>query len=154
MKLTFMRLLPIISLVFILLFSSNAFSQSTPVAKPEKDTTIELTTVQVEAQFPGGMQAWKKYLEKNLDVDIADKCIKIPKGQKMAKQTVIVSFKVDREGNISEAVAENGSKVCPQLAAEAVRVIKNGPQWVPATQNGRTVIYRQRQSITWVVTAE
>jgi periplasmic protein TonB len=138
-------------LLFCVFVSSAGFSQSVPATKPD---STEFSTVQVEAQFPGGVQGWKKYLEQNLNVDIADKCIKIPKGQKNARQTVIVSFKVDREGNISDVVAENASRVCSRLATEAVRVRKKGPQWIPATQNGRTVIYRQRESITWVVTAE
>jgi protein TonB len=34
---------------------------------------------------------------------------------------------------------------------EAVRVLKNGPKWVPATQNEKNVIYRQRQAIVFLV---
>ncbi|MEY3507070.1 MAG: hypothetical protein RIR44_302, partial [Bacteroidota bacterium] len=37
---------------------------------------------------------------------------------------------------------------------EAVRVIKKGPSWKPAVQNGRNVIYRHRQSITFMVSEE
>lgn len=117
------------------------------------DTSIdkEFKTVQVEAQFPGGMPAWRKYLETTLKVDLLEKCVKLKKGQKMVRQTVIVSFRVDKDGSISNVIAENASEVCPAIAAEAVRVIKNGPKWSPAVQDGRTVIYRQRQSITWVL---
>lgn len=120
------------------------------------DTSVdkEFKTVEIEAQFPGGMPAWKKYLEKNLKVDLLEKCVKLRRGQKMVRQTVLVSFKVDRMGNISDVIAENASEVCPAIAAEAVRVIKNGPKWTPAVQDGRTVIYRQRQNITWVLTAD
>jgi len=38
--------------------------------------------------------------------------------------------------------------------AEAVRVIKKGPKWQPAIQNGRNVIYRQKQNITFEVTEQ
>jgi periplasmic protein TonB len=39
-------------------------------------------------------------------------------------------------------------------AGEAVRVIKKGPAWTPAVQNGRNVIYRQKQSITFQVSEQ
>ena len=134
-------------ILFLSLLASNVFSQTTKVN--EKDTTAEFTSVQVEAEFPGGAKAWKKYLEKNLNVDLAQ-LIPLPKGEKTARQTVIVSFLVDSLGNISDVKAENASEVLPALAREAVRVIKNGPKWKAAQLNGKEVIYRQGQSITWV----
>jgi protein TonB len=118
---------------------------------PDSLYVMEFTSVQVEAKFPGGLSGWRKYLEENLNVDLADSCLKIPKGKKSIKQTVVVSFRVDKTGKISEVKAENFKEVHPRLAAEAVRVIKNGPDWIPAEQNGRKVIYRTRQSITWVL---
>jgi len=56
---------------------------------------------------------------------------------------------VDKEGNISEVKAENDPGY--GTAGEAVRVISRGPKWVPAVQNGRNVIYRQKQAITFKV---
>ncbi len=141
--------------MFVLCLNSiSAQTDSTAKDSTEvSDTSIdkEVKTVQVEAQFPGGMPAWRKYLETTLKVDLLEKCVKLKKGQKMVRQTVIVSFRVDKDGSISNVIAENASEVCPSIAAEAVRVIKNGPKWSPAVQDGRTVIYRQRQSITWVL---
>lgn len=134
-------------LTFNLLFAQTDSTKT-------KDTTVKFETVQVEAAFPGGTAGWRNYLEQNLKADLLEKCVKLKKGQKMVKQTVIVSFKVDTDGSISQAVAENASAVCPSIAAEAVRVILNGPKWIPAIQNGRNVIYRQRQSITWVYSEE
>jgi protein TonB len=53
---------------------------------------------------------------------------------------------------ISDVAAENdpgyGTK------DEAIRVIKRGPNWKPAVQNGRNVIYRHKQGITFVVQDE
>lgn len=123
----------------------------------QSDTSAEdvvFHSVQVEAYFPGGIGAWRKYLEQNLNVDLADSCLIIPKGQKSVRQTVVVSFRVGKDGKITDVVADNYKDVHPLLAAESVRVIKNGPNWVPAQQDGKRVIYRQRQSITWVVTEE
>lgn len=105
-------------------------------------------TVQVEARFPGGVEAWRKFLEKNLNRD-APVENGAPEGSKL---TVVVSFVVDKEGNVSEVKAENDPGY--GTATEAVRIIKRGPKWIPAIQNGRNVIYRQRQSVTFLVAAE
>lgn len=101
-------------------------------------------TVQVEARFPGGLDAWKKFLEKNLNRDLP-----VENAAPVGRYTVIVSFVVDKEGNVSDVKAENDPGY--GTGNEAVRVIKRGPKWQPAIQNGRSVTYRQRQSITFEV---
>jgi len=105
------------------------------------------TAVQIPAEFPGGVPAWVRYLERNLNRDLP-----VEKKAPSGKYTVTVSFIVDKNGGISEVQAENdpgyGTK------EEAVRVIKKGPSWKPAVQNGRNVIYRHRQSITFMVSEE
>jgi protein TonB len=118
------------------------------VAAPKVETQDydkEFTSVQVEAKFPGGQDAWRRFLERNLDSQTpADN------GAPPGSYTVTVSFLVDKTGNISQVKAENNPGY--GCADEAVRVIKKGPKWTPAIQNGRNVIYRQRQNITFVVT--
>jgi protein TonB len=59
---------------------------------------------------------------------------------------------VDKSGNISEVQALNDPGY--GTSQEAVRVIKKGPPWTPAVQNGRNVIYRQKQSITFQVSEQ
>lgn len=116
-------------------------------APKEEDYDKVFTVVQIPAEFPGGLPAWAKYLERNLNRDLP-----VDNGAPPGKYTVIVSFIVDKNGGISEVQAENdpgyGTK------EEAVRVIKKGPSWKPAVQNGRNVIYRHRQSITFMVSEE
>lgn len=112
------------------------------VKKEIYETTF--TTVQKEAQFSGGPEAWKKFLEKNLRSEIPT-----DNGAAAGSYTVFVSFLVDKEGNISEVKAENNPGF--GTADEAVRVIQRGPKWIPAIQNGRNVIFRQKQAITFVV---
>ncbi|MEX6686292.1 energy transducer TonB [Danxiaibacter flavus] len=114
-----------------------------PKAK-EEDYDKEFKTVQIQAKFPGGNEAWTKYLTRNLRADVA-----VENGAPTGRYTVVVSFLVDKEGNISEVKAENDPGY--GTADEATRVIKRGPKWVPAEQNGRKVIYRQRQSVTFEV---
>ncbi|HRH59234.1 MAG TPA: energy transducer TonB [Chitinophagaceae bacterium] len=110
----------------------------------EEDYDKEFKTVQVEAKFPGGNGAWQKYLERNLNSSAP-----VDNGAPAGNYTVVVSFLVDKDGNISEVQALNDPGY--GTADEAVRVIKKGPKWTPALQNGRNVIYRQKQSITFQV---
>ena len=120
------------------------------VAAPKQeveDYDKEFTSVQIEASFPGGMPAWRRFLERNLNDRVVEE-----NGGPPGKYTVIVSFRVDKDGSITEVKAENNPG--HGTAEEAVRVIKKGPKWTPAQQNGRSVIYRQRQSITFVYTEE
>ncbi len=115
--------------------------------KQEEDYDKVFTVVQIAAEFPGGVAAWAKYLERNLNRDLP-----VENGAPAGKYTVVVSFIVSKDGSISDVVAENdpgyGTK------AEAVRVISKGPKWKPAVQNGRNVIYRHKQSITFQVSEE
>ena len=115
-----------------------------------------LDVVQVPAEFPDGLDGWAKYLQKNLNVELGSKHVKIPKGQKIGKATVILSFIIDKEGNVSEVKVESTipKNIHSSLMKEAIRVIVNGPKWIPATQDGKKVKYRHRQSISWEVTEE
>ena len=114
------------------------------VAAPKvqtEDYDKEFTSVQVEAKFQGD---WGKYLERNLNSQVPQ-----DNGAPVGNYTVTVSFKVDKDGSISEVQAiKDPGYGC---GAEAVRVIKKGPKWIPAIQNGRNVIYRQKQNITFQV---
>lgn len=86
--------------------------------------------VDIEASFPGGDMAWKKFLEQNLRGDAASE-----NGAPSGKYTVWVQFIVDKEGKITDvkALTNNGYG----MEKEVLRIIKIGPQWQPASQNGR-----------------
>ncbi len=124
--------------------------KTTVVAGPlkvEEDYDVPFAVVHIEARFAGGMEAWQKYLRKYLNSDLPAQ-----NGAPANKYTVVVSFIVDKTGAISDVRAENdpgyGTK------AEAIRVIQKSPNWTPAVQNGRNVIYRQKQAITFQVMEE
>ena len=115
--------------------------------KVEEDYDKVFTVVQIPAEFPGGTSAWSRFLERNLNSNIPN-----DNGAPPGRYTVVVAFTVSKTGAISDVSAENdpgyGTK------AEAIRVITRGPAWKPAVQNGRNVIYRHKQSITFVVSEE
>ena len=72
-------------------------------------------------------------------------------GAPAGNYTVRVQFIVDKEGNISNVSALDPPKTCPSCGPEAVKVIKRGPKWEAAVQNGRNVIYQAIQHITFQV---
>ena len=86
--------------------------------------------VEVMPSFPGGEMEMMKYLSKNL---------KYPERAKDAEAqgTVLISFIVDKEGNISNASVKKGIGFgCEE---EAIRVIQNMPVWSPGKMNGKNV---------------
>jgi hypothetical protein len=97
--------------------------------------------VQVEAKFK---RNWNSYIESNLKTPDRLQNILGP-----GKYVVIVSFTIDKEGNVADVFLV---KSCEWSAdAEVTRVIKGSPLWIPAQQNGKPVIYRQRQALTFAV---
>jgi periplasmic protein TonB len=120
-----------------------------PVNPPHQDAPEEtqFTSVQIPAAFPGGTEGWSRYLQRNLNQDIP-----LQEGAPAGKYSVVVSFTVSAGGSISEVIAENDPGF--GTALEAIRVIKKGPQWIPANQNGRAVPCKHKQLITFVVAAE
>ncbi|HEX8461677.1 MAG TPA: energy transducer TonB [Segetibacter sp.] len=117
--------------------------------KQEEDYDKVFTKVEKEAKFPGGMEGWKRYLERNLNANVA-----ADDGAPMGNYTVKVQFIVDKEGGISNVTAIEVPKACPSCGPEAVKVIKKGPKWDPAVQNGRNVIYQAIQYVTFQVAEE
>ena len=117
------------------------------IEEKKEDENQVFTKVEVEASFPGGEGAWRKYLERNLNSSTP-----VDNGAAEGSYTVWVQFIVDKEGNISDvkALSNHGFG----MEDEAVKVIKRGPKWVPALQNGRHVKAYRKQPITFVVSPE
>ena len=65
------------------------------------------TSMQIEAEFPGGAAGWKDYLIHNLRTSIGDKYIKIPKGETSAKAKVILNFLIDKYGNVDSVKVDS-----------------------------------------------
>lgn len=81
-------------------------------------------------KFPGEADAWQKYLQNQLTYPKF--CIELG-----IIGTVVVEFVVERDGSISNVKVLN--PVYPDLDAEAVKVIKNSPKWIPGKQMGKPV---------------
>jgi periplasmic protein TonB len=113
-----------------------------PKVKDDEDAII--THVEIEAEFPGGLSAWARYLHNNLNNNTP-----IDNGAPTGTYTVMVQFIVDKQGNISDvkALTSHGYG----MEEEAIRAIKRGPKWTPAIQNGRNVNAYRKQPITFIV---
>lgn len=103
--------------------------------------------VEIEPAFPGGVTAWRKYLERNLNPNVP-----VDSGAPGGNYAVVVQFIVKTDGSIEDikALTKHGYG----MEEEAVRVIKHGPAWLPAIQNGKKVTAYRKQPITFVITEE
>jgi N-acetylmuramoyl-L-alanine amidase len=111
------------------------------------ETTIEniiLPEAQKPAEFPGGIEAWRRYLERQLDATIPSK-----KGSPEGSYTVLAQFIVHENGSLSDikALTNHGYG----MEEEVIRFIERGPKWVPAQQNGKNVASVKGQPITFVI---
>ncbi len=119
-------------------------TQVVDLPKKDDDENKVFNKVEVEAGFPGGEAAWRRYLQNNLNANTP-----VDNGAAEGTYQVIVRFIVSKDGSISDVVAE--TKFGFGMEDEAVKIIKKGPKWTPALQNGRNVNAYRRQPITFVV---
>ncbi|MFT5858818.1 MAG: TonB family protein [Flavobacteriaceae bacterium] len=97
---------------------------------------------ELEAQFPGGSKALRMYIAKNT---------KYPQYAILQGQsgTVYVSFTTNQRGKIENALVEES--VSPALDKEALRLVNNMPNWVPAQENAMPVRAMHRIPIKFML---
>lgn len=95
-----------------------------------------------ESEYPGGPAQWLRFLNKTF---------RYPEEawKKKIEGTVVVQFIVDEEGNPMDVKVVR--PVNPLLDAEAVRVISQSKDWVPAVYGGRLVKSYKKQPIIFRV---
>lgn len=109
-------------------------------AQSNPDTTKKeaevFSRVEVSAQFPGGLEAFGKFLVKTVRYP-ADARFKNIQGK------VFLTFVVERDGSLTNMKVVKG--VSDDLDAEAIRVMKLSPKWEPGKQGG--VAVRQNYTV-------
>lgn len=94
----------------------------------DENTLYASANVEVKPEFPGGVEKFYEYVEKNFNK---------PTSKDFPGGKVYVSFVVETDGSLT------GIKVVRNMgygtAEEAVRVVKKGPKWIPAKHNGKNV---------------
>jgi protein TonB len=104
--------------------------------EPKANDTKEYINVEVMPQPVGGVEAWAKFLNKNLRFP--------PAAQEAAiGGRVIVSFVIEKDGRLTDITIVRGAGY--GMDEEAVRVLKLAKPWKPGIQNGNPV--RVRYSI-------
>ena len=101
------------------------------------------TSVEVKPTFKGGdADAFVKYVQEN---------IKYPQSALENNESgkVTVSFVVDANGKVRNAQVVKG--VSAALDAEALRVVKESPDWAPAKQDGKNVPVTYAIPVTFAI---
>jgi hypothetical protein len=123
-----------------------------PASKDKNVIEVEIWNkvfekVEVEATFPGGANKWGQYLAKYLDASVP-----VKNGAKAGTYTVIVQFVVKKDSSVYDvrALTNHGFG----MEEEVITLIRKGPKWIPALQNGIPVNAYRKQPVTFVITDE
>lgn len=81
-------------------------------------------------RFPGGMRELMAFMRANVNYPAEA-------AKDSIRGRVIVQFVVDKDGNVVNPVVKRS--VHPLLDAEALRVVKAMPKWIPGKKNGQAV---------------
>ncbi|MFI5128633.1 MAG: energy transducer TonB [Chitinophagales bacterium] len=132
---------------FTILISLATFAQSGLPPDSINSEKVVFERVEQEADFAGGIAAWQKYIGQKLNPNVP-----VDNGAPIGKYTVVVQFIVDKEGNIQDvkALTNHGFG----MEQEVMRLIKSGPKWTAARQNGRSVNAYRKQPVTFMVEDE
>ena len=93
-------------------------------------------------EFPGGMAAWSKFIQKNLRYPYMAQ-------ENGVQGKVFVSFVIEKDGSVSDVALVRG--IGAGCDEEALRVIKKSPRWKPGKQNKQTVRVRYNMPINYTI---
>lgn len=109
--------------------------------KMERDTALkkELKVEEKEASIKGGQKGFRNYLQMNL----------VPPTDILKSGEVKLEFIINKNGKLENPLILKSLQLSADI--EALRVISESPDWTPAVQNRRNVIYQAIQNITFQV---
>jgi protein TonB len=110
-----------------------------------EDENKVFASVENQPEFPGGLSAFGKYLEKNIKYPGVDR-------ENNTQGKVFVSFVVEKDGSLTDISAIRGPSAT--LKEEAIRVIQKSPKWKPGVQNGRFVRVQYTVPISFTLGSE
>ena len=102
----------------------------------------EYAGVQVYPEFPGGMEVWVKFIQRNLRYPAMAQEANI-------QGKIFLSFVVEKDGTISEVKVLRG--IGYGCDDEAVRVIKKSPRWKAGMQHNLPVRVRYQMPISYTL---
>jgi protein TonB len=113
---------------------STGTKASTAEVKPQVNENQVYTEVEQTAEFPGGINAFRKKVGENFDTSAIEGADGVVKGE--------VTFVVERDGSITDVKVTGSNSDFNSEAVRTVKSIKN--KWAPAKINGQSVRYRYR----------
>lgn len=124
----------ILLIIFLNIISCNLIAQNSDSTHVPTlvNTDSVYTSVDEEAQFPGGEKNWNKHIQKQIKRNI-DELVQ----RNDNNGTCEIKFIVDAKGNISALRVMNMNGTI--LAKVATEAVKKGPNWLPAKFNGVAV---------------
>jgi N-acetylmuramoyl-L-alanine amidase len=122
----------------------RAIDNPKEVEKYAENHSVTLTQAETTAEFPGGPNAWRDHLIKNLNYPAAAE-------KKELQGEVIVGFIVRKDGRLADIHAISGPA---ELRPSSVAVIKNSGKWIPAMNNGLVVESYKKQPINYKLEAK
>lgn len=121
-------------------FDFRNMGESDPIPPPAPDILEKsmmnnseiFEIVEEPASFPGGLEGLKKYLSAQVVYPARAK-------EDSISGKVYLKFIVSNTGQISNVKVMKGILNYPEFEAEAIRVIRLMPNWIPAKNNGKMV---------------
>jgi len=99
-------------------------------SEPPIETPVVYVDPEEPPQFPGGETALVQFLATYLNY---------PKRALEEKLTgkCYLQFEITEDGTMTDLVMKRGVPNCPECDAEAIRVIKLMPKWIPGKVDGK-----------------
>jgi periplasmic protein TonB len=114
--------------------AANKDSAKIVVLKPDSAMSVE-----IESEFPGGENGWRRYLSNTLVYP--DKAVR-----KKIQGQVVARFIVEVDGSLSNIEIMSGPK---ELWPAVLDVLNQSPRWHPAFQHGKKVKSYKSQPVNF-----
>ncbi|RZL34413.1 MAG: energy transducer TonB, partial [Pedobacter sp.] len=115
---------------------------ASPVSAPDYDNSGHPAEVDIMPEFPGGMNALRKFIGNNLQYPEEAQ-------ENEVSGTVYAKFVITKDGNVANIEIER--KLGYGCDREVIRILKKMPKWNPGKLNGKAVNCQYRLPITFAL---
>ena len=124
-------------------FDLSAYGGNAPETAPKEDIIYAMDNgIEVKPQPEGGDAAWRSFMQKNLHYP-PEAAAENKKGR------VVMSFVVEKDGQLSNIVIEKAAGYC--MDEEAYRVLKLAKAWKPGYKDGQPVRVKCPLNLSFIV---
>lgn len=129
-----------VPVVLVSLFAVSCLRSEVPPSPPPPppatetaEPVMDLSGVDVQPEYPGGMEAMYTFI--NNTIEYPEQALK-----EKVQGKVYVQFTVDRNGKVKDVVLKRGPRA--DLNEEALRAVRAMPDWAPGSKDGQAVATR------------